>query len=902
MGNSPPLDQRTINKNYPLPTGKNYLGDDVLRLQSALAAIDSDISAAATRLVAIRTVSASYLVQASDLDFMVDYTGGNAADTIQLPAVGSVLRGFSLYIRNSATVSITVTTTGGATINGTASFGLVPVGVVQVVCDGSTWKILSLTQSSSGTLALAGAVAAPSYSFSPDPTVGVYLPANGQGGLAASGANAMLWSNNGILVGSAAGGFKGQGSINAQAVLYNGQDLIARSDGSAASPTYSFGSEASLGFYRAASGIVGFSATGADQFYLSKNGLRAAAATQVSGTQPGGTANLVDLYIQGNSLSSQVSFSAAGVLLAGAAGGAKGSGTLNANDLFLSGNSLKGLLNPYGVAANNALSIYSVAVDRSTTTPFLAVVVANYKAAPLSIYLSVDGVNYGAGNTGGGYARSTATGQFFTLQMPTLPADGLHTISISNGSDGTTVTATVNLLSGNVFQLTGATSGSALNLAELYINGQSLTSSLAFGPSGLFLPGATGGFKGAGTLNVAALYINGTSISSTQLTPAGNALRYIRINSGANGYDYRTNAQVLSDIGAQPLLSYSPLNKAGDTIAYLTVSAALTVGGAATLNSTLNVAGAAGFAGISVSGAATLSAGLSVTGATTLATLAATSATFSGAATVGTTLTSNGAAILRTTLQVSGATTLQSSLNVSGAASFGAGSFSGQVTLSGVTFGSTLASSNSDLSKHITLWSPNYGFSVTSGRLNYNTGGGSHNFMVSGVDKFSIDSSGNTNVMGGLTVNGGSTIRGALVSTASLSGTQGAVDLRGITQGSGNAFWLGSDNFLALDDAGSRCFFYSSSTLQTVFATPNGSMLLIGDSGQFTASNRIQAGTYFAVSGTQVVGPRSTGWGTSTAGSKANYNHTTATLAQTNACVAAIYTALLGHGLIGSTN
>jgi hypothetical protein len=44
-----PVDDRTTNRNYQLPSAANFLGDDVLRLRAALASIDADIHARYTK-------------------------------------------------------------------------------------------------------------------------------------------------------------------------------------------------------------------------------------------------------------------------------------------------------------------------------------------------------------------------------------------------------------------------------------------------------------------------------------------------------------------------------------------------------------------------------------------------------------------------------------------------------------------------------------------------------------------------------------------------------------------------------------------------------------------------------------------------------------------------------------
>lgn len=70
---------------------------------------------------------------------------------------------------------------------------------------------------------------------------------------------------------------------------------------------------------------------------------------------------------------------------------------------------------------------------------------------------------------------------------------------------------------------------------------------------------------------------------------------------------------------------------------------------------------------------------------------------------------------------------------------------SGGTINNGINFGSVLASSPTDLSKHIALWSTTFGFSITSNRLNYVVSSSSiHAFGVAGVDKLIVNGAGIT--------------------------------------------------------------------------------------------------------------------------------------------------------------
>lgn len=70
-----------------------------------------------------------------------------------------------------------------------------------------------------------------------------------------------------------------------------------------------------------------------------------------------------------------------------------------------------------------------------------------------------------------------------------------------------------------------------------------------------------------------------------------------------------------------------------------------------------------------------------------------------------------------------------------------ANTWTGVQSFTGVAFGSVAAASPTDLTKHISLYSTTYGWSITSGRLNH-LANGSHVFMCMGVDVATISSSG----------------------------------------------------------------------------------------------------------------------------------------------------------------
>lgn len=69
----------------------------------------------------------------------------------------------------------------------------------------------------------------------------------------------------------------------------------------------------------------------------------------------------------------------------------------------------------------------------------------------------------------------------------------------------------------------------------------------------------------------------------------------------------------------------------------------------------------------------------------------------------------------------------------------GSGTFTSIINLVGAYFGSGVASSNTDLTRHVNLYNGQYGFAITGNRLNYNVPiSSSHVMIVNTVDKFSV--------------------------------------------------------------------------------------------------------------------------------------------------------------------
>ncbi|MGN6772616.1 MAG: hypothetical protein ACTHJQ_22620 [Rhizobiaceae bacterium] len=83
----------------------------------------------------------------------------------------------------------------------------------------------------------------------------------------------------------------------------------------------------------------------------------------------------------------------------------------------------------------------------------------------------------------------------------------------------------------------------------------------------------------------------------------------------------------------------------------------------------------------------------------------------------------------------------------------GANTWSSSQAFGGINLGSSIASGVSDLSKHIALYSTSYGFSVTSGTINYVAPAGSHAFYINNNKVVNIGATSVT-INGTLTVTG----------------------------------------------------------------------------------------------------------------------------------------------------
>jgi hypothetical protein len=119
-----------------------------------------------------------------------------------------------------------------------------------------------------------------------------------------------------------------------------------------------------------------------------------------------------------------------------------------------------------------------------------------------------------------------------------------------------------------------------------------------------------------------------------------------------------------------------------------------------------------------------------------------------------------------------------------------------------INYGSVLAATTVDLSKHIALYSNTIGFCVTNTRLNYIIGSsGNHYFVVGGTDRAVINASG-LSVTGALTTTGDAGIGGAASVAGDLAVTGNVSSNGTVFSGDGKVCFRFFDTFLRLNPDG----------------------------------------------------------------------------------------------------
>jgi hypothetical protein len=258
----------------------------------------------------VTTFSSNYTALAADRSNTYVWTGG--AGTLTLPLASVLANNWFMFLRNSGSGALTVSCTGGNTLNGSASIALQPSDSAIIVCSGTTFYTVGLGKSTQFAFTqLSKAVTTGSYTLTNaeasnviqkytgaltgnvtiivPQTVQVYYIVN-----STTGAYTLTISTG---VGTTAVLTTGtQATLVCDSVnLYNANTILAGStnislnDGSVTAPALNFSSETTTGIYRGASGEFDISILGVKLFGLTATGLTISGTGTFTGGIAGGT-------------------------------------------------------------------------------------------------------------------------------------------------------------------------------------------------------------------------------------------------------------------------------------------------------------------------------------------------------------------------------------------------------------------------------------------------------------------------------------------------------------------------------------------------------------------------------------------------------------------------------------
>jgi hypothetical protein len=261
----------------------------------------------------VTSFSSNYTALTSDRSSTYVWTGG--AGTLTLDSAATLGDNWFMFLRNGGTGALTVSGTGGNTINGSASLIFQPTDSAIIVCSGTTFYTVGLGKNTqfaftqltkavlTGTYTLTAAEASNvvqkytgtltgNVTIIVPPTVQVYYVQNATVG-GASNFTVTLTTNTG---GSTATIGSNQQStlicdsvnlVNANTVLA-GSTAISLINGTVSSPALNFASEVSTGIYRAASGEFNIAILGVLRSTLSATGLAIVGTGNFTGGISGG--------------------------------------------------------------------------------------------------------------------------------------------------------------------------------------------------------------------------------------------------------------------------------------------------------------------------------------------------------------------------------------------------------------------------------------------------------------------------------------------------------------------------------------------------------------------------------------------------------------------------------------
>ena len=254
----------------------------------------------------VTTFSSDYTALTTDRSNTYVWTGG--AGTLTLSSASTLGDNWFMFLRNGGTGALTVSGTGGNTINGSASLIFQPSDSAIIVCNGSTFYTVGLGKSTqfaftqltksvvTGTYTLTSAEASnviQKYTGTLTGNVTIIVPQTVQVYYVQNATNAgafTLTISTGVGGSSTATVAAGNQAtlicdsvnlLNANTVLA-GSSAISLINGTVSNPSLNFASEPTTGIYRAASGEFNHAILGVLRSTLSASGL--AIVGSVSGT------------------------------------------------------------------------------------------------------------------------------------------------------------------------------------------------------------------------------------------------------------------------------------------------------------------------------------------------------------------------------------------------------------------------------------------------------------------------------------------------------------------------------------------------------------------------------------------------------------------------------------------
>ena len=260
----------------------------------------------------VTTFSSNYTALTTDRSSTYVWTGG--AGTLTLTLASTLADNWFMFVRNSGTGALTLSGTGGNTINGSASIILQPTDSAIIVCSGTTFYTVGLGKSTqfaftqltkavtTGTVTLTAAEASNvvqkytgtltgNVTIVVPQTVQVYYVQNTTNGTASNftvtittgvGSSATIASNQqATLICDSVN------LVNANTVLA-GSSSIGLIDGTVSSPALYFASEPTTGIYRNSSGEFNNAILGVLRSTLSASGLAIVGTGNFTGGISGG--------------------------------------------------------------------------------------------------------------------------------------------------------------------------------------------------------------------------------------------------------------------------------------------------------------------------------------------------------------------------------------------------------------------------------------------------------------------------------------------------------------------------------------------------------------------------------------------------------------------------------------